>query len=90
MSDQARSKLDTISERIQQLKDELEVQLHLGAAEARDEWAKVEGQLEQFKEQSEQVAEVAEDAVEGVLEAASLAGEEIVKGYERIKEMLSK
>ena len=94
MSDEKKSqlnaKLDAISERIAQLRDELEVQLHLGAAEARDEWEQLEATLGPFKEKVENVADAAEDAAEGVLEAASLAGEELVQGYQRIRSLISK
>ncbi len=90
MSDEPKATLDSLSERIQQTRGELEVQLHLGAAEARDEWKKIETKLDRFKSQSEQVASAAEEAVEGAIEAASLAGDEILKGYEKIRSMLSK
>lgn len=90
MSDEPKATLDALSERIQRAKDELEVQMHLGAAEARDEWEKIETKLDQYKAQSEQVASAAEETVEGALEAASLAGDEILRGYEKIRSMLSK
>jgi uncharacterized protein (DUF3084 family) len=90
MSDESKAKLDSLSAQIQQVRDELEVQMHLGAAEARSEWEKVETKLDQFRTQSEQVASVADDTLEGILEAASLAGDEILQGYQKIKSMLSK
>jgi uncharacterized protein (DUF3084 family) len=90
MSDESKAKLDSLSAQIQQVRDELEVQMHLGAAEARSEWEKVETKLDRFRAQSEQVASVADDTLEGILEAASLAGDEILHGYQKIKSMLSK
>jgi len=82
--------LDTLAERIAQLRDELDVQLNLGAAEVRDEWDQLEAKLNPFKSKVEQVADAAEDAAQGVLEAAALAGEELVQGYERIRSLISK
>ena len=90
MSDKGQSKIDAISEKIHQLRDELEVQLNLGASEAREEWEKLEPKLDAFKAQMEQVGGAAEDAVEGVADAASLAGGELVSAYERIKSILSR
>ena len=85
-----KSNLESLAEDLQRLRDELEVQLHLGAAEARDEWEQLEHKLGHFRAQVDKVAEAAEDAAEGVGQAASLAGEEIKKGYERIRSLLSK
>jgi hypothetical protein len=87
MSSQEKSRLEGLSTKILQLRDELEVQLNLGAAEARDEWAQLESKLGEFKNQIGKVADVAEESGEGVMEAASLAGEEILKGYEKLKEL---
>lgn len=90
MSEETKNQLDAVAERIAQLRDELEVKLHLGAAEARDEWEELEAKIGPFKEKVEKMADAAEDTAEGVLEAASLAGDELVKGYERIRSLISK
>ena len=82
--------LESLAEDLQRIRDELEVQLHLGAAEARDEWEQLEHRLGHFRAQVDQVADAAEEAAEGVAQAASLAGEEIRKGYERIRSLLSR
>lgn len=86
----SKSNIDSLSDQINRLRDELEVQLHLGASEAREQWDELEKKLDHFKSHADRVADVAEDAAEGVAEAASLAGEEIVKGYERIRALLTK
>jgi cell division septum initiation protein DivIVA len=86
----SKSNLESMSDQIKQLRDELEVQLHLGAAEAREQWEDLEKQLGHFKSQYDRVADAAEDTAESVAEAASLAGEEILKGYKRIRSLLTK
>jgi hypothetical protein len=90
MSEATKDTIDSLSTRIQQMRDELAVQINLGAAEARDEWEQLEDQLGHFKTKCAQLADVAEETGEGLLETASLAGEELVKGYERIRQLAKK
>ena len=87
MPNEAQIKLSKLSERIDQVRGELEVQLHLGVAEAKDEWKKIEPQLNQFKSQSKEVADAAGEVAEDVVAAASMTGDEILKGYEKIRSL---
>ena len=98
------SKIDQILEEAQKLRDELVVKANLGVAEAKDGLDDLDEKFEQFKATSKQIADVAGDTAEELRIAAEmgiksdskedlstaleLAGEEIRKGYERIKNLL--
>ena len=80
--------MNKVVEDLKQMRDELEVQLHLASADARDEFAELEKKWEQLRSKAEQVGDVAEDAAESVGDAVGLVAEELKKGYKRIKGML--
>ena len=82
----------TLAELIATLKrerDELAVKIHLGKAEARDEWERVNKKLDELKAQAGPLNEIAADTAKGVGAAFELAGEEIKKGLAKIRSLLS-
>jgi hypothetical protein len=68
---------------LKQLRDELKVQIHLGKAEAKDEWEKLEE-----KGHSRSVAEAAGESAKNVSSALEIVGEELKSGYDRIRKLL--
>ncbi len=101
--DDIQSKIDSLLEDAQQLRDELVLKANLGVAEAKDELDEFDDTYELFKVKAKEVAGVAGDTAEELrivaemgikadskddLSAAlDLAGEEMKKGYERIKKL---
>jgi len=69
-------------------RDELMLQLHLGEAEVRKEWTKLETKLDEVKTTLSKVGKEAGKSAEGVVAALGLAVDEIQKGYKRIKKAL--
>jgi predicted nuclease with TOPRIM domain len=80
--------LNNALEDLKRQRDELKVRLHLGKAEVRDEWAKLETRLEEVKATLSKVGHEAGKTAEGVGAAMRLALDEIKKGYERLKAAL--
>ena len=80
--------MNQLVEDLKQMRDELEVQLHLASADARDEFAELEKKWEQLRAKAEQVGDVAEDAAGSVGDAVGMVADELKKGYKRIKDML--
>lgn len=76
--------LDTLATQ----RDELIVQAHLARLEAQDEWRRLEQQLEQLRQKGAAAVSVTGDTAREVLAAARLAGEEIARGYERLRKAL--
>ncbi|WP_448509365.1 hypothetical protein [Immundisolibacter sp.] len=76
--------LDTLATQ----RDELIVRAHLARLEAQDDWRQLEQQLEHLHAKAAQAAEVTGDTGRDVLAAARLMGEEIARGYERLRKTL--
>ena len=87
MSDK-KEPFDELFEGIKQIRDELKVQIHLGKAEAKEEWEKLENKLEELKVQTKPFADAAEETAKGVGSAMVLAADELKTGYDRIKKLL--
>ncbi|MGI9592912.1 MAG: hypothetical protein ACR2P8_16210 [Myxococcota bacterium] len=83
-----RSALDSMIQDLKQMRDELELQLHLASADARDEFAELEKKWEQLRGRADVVGHAAEEAADNVGDAVSLVAEELKRGYQRIKKLL--
>ena len=80
--------IDTLIEGLKQQRDAIKVQLHLGKAEARQEWEELEQKLEHLRAKAKVVGNETQDASQDVFEAAKLLAEEIKRGYDRIRKLL--
>ena len=80
--------LDELINDLQQLRDELRLQIHLGSKEAQDEFDKLEFKWEQMMKERQPLANVISDTAKNVETAAELAANEIKRGYERIRDLL--
>jgi hypothetical protein len=70
-----------------QQRDELRVKLHLAKADARDEWEGLERKWAEAQVKFSQMQKTAGDSMVEIEAAARLLGEEIQKGYERIRRL---
>ena len=77
------SKLESLLQDVEQLRDEIALKLKLGAADAKDEWERLEQRWKEFSRK----AELSRTA-EGLDEALSHLGGELKAGYERLKKAL--
>lgn len=84
---QAREELQKLLDTLATQRDELVVRAHLAKLEAQEEWSELEGKLELLRAKAGQAADVAGDAAEDVAAAARLLGEEIARGYERLRKL---
>jgi predicted nuclease with TOPRIM domain len=73
---------------LKQQRDELQVQLHLAKADAKDEWARLETQWDEIKPKLEAAREEVGKTAESVGAALGMAIEELKKGYERLRSRL--
>ena len=80
--------VDEMLDGLKQVRDELQLQIHLAAAEAKDEWAEQEEKFEELEHKIKAIGAEAGEASEDVLEALKLVGEEIKSGYDRIRKHL--
>jgi hypothetical protein len=69
-------------------RDELAVKIHLAGCDVRDEWDRLEKQLEHLRARAEVIGREASDAAGDVRTAARLVVDELEKGYARIRALV--
>lgn len=82
-----REEMKKLQDTLLQQRDELRVKLHLAKADARDEWEALEKKWAEAQVKFSQLQQSAEESRGGIEAAARLLGEEIQKGYERIRRL---
>jgi hypothetical protein len=80
--------LDELVERLKQGRDELNLKMHLGKAEAKDLWQETEDKWRRLRSELDKVNTDTDDVARDVGAAAMLLAEEIKQGYERLKQLL--
>jgi len=81
-----RSRFDEELDVLRTTRDELRVQLHLGAAEVKEKWDQVEHAWENIDLELDKLRNAAEDAAEDIGSAARRLVDEIREGYKHLKE----
>lgn len=69
-------------------RDKLKLQLHLAGAEVRDEWHKLEPRFEHLQSRVQEIGVSAGAATRDVGAAVSLLGEELRRGYDRVRKAM--
>ena len=77
------SDFDDLIDDLKQKRDELRVQMNLASKEVKEEWEELEGRTRKFLAK----AEIARTG-EGVGDALGDLGEELKKGYQRIRDAI--
>jgi hypothetical protein len=80
--------LDSLISSLKQQRDELALKIHLGQAEAKQEWERVEEKLRQLTQDYEPVREAVEDTAAGVFSGLELAAQEVKAGLDRVRKLL--
>jgi hypothetical protein len=75
-------------EGLRQLRDELRVQLHLGKAEARERFEKLEGTWQHLEARLKVIREESSEDLGQIREAAGLLVGEIRDGYRHLRSLL--
>ena len=83
-----RGTLDRAVDELKQIRDELELQLHLASADARNEWEKLETRWNELRGKLEVVGDAADETAGNVGEALDRVASELKKGYQRIRDLL--
>jgi len=80
--------LDELLEKLKQKRDELNVQMHLGKAEAKELWQETENKWRHLRSELDKIDNETGDVVKDVGATAMLVAEEIREGYERLRKLL--
>jgi hypothetical protein len=83
-----KEELHELAAELKQGRDELRVEMALAKAEIRDDWEELEKQWEHFSQQLKRAGNEAADASGDVGDALTLVGQELKKGYARIRKVL--
>jgi hypothetical protein len=83
-----RSRIDETIAALKKERDELALKIHLGKAEARQEWEVLEKKLADLNTRARPVARAMGETAEGVGAGLELAAEEIKKGLAKIRKLL--
>jgi biopolymer transport protein ExbB/TolQ len=83
-----RKQLDDLICSLKKQRDELAVQIHLGKAEAKEQWDKVTAQLDQLSKDYQPAREAAEESAENILAALKLVAGEVQEGFDRVRKSL--
>lgn len=87
MSD-TKSQIEETINALEQQRDELALQIHLGATEAKEEFEKTKEKLEKLSNDFAPVKHATEESAENVLASLKLVGEEVLTSFDRIKKSL--
>lgn len=77
------SEFDDLISELKQKRDELRVQVHLASKEAQEEWQELEQKMDDFVSR----AELGKTG-EGIGDAMSQLGQELKRGYQRVREAI--
>lgn len=87
-----RDRIDHELDRLQALRDDLDVQAALAKADAKDElheiWQKAEHARAKLEAEFERLKEGAEGPIENIGNAAEMLIDEIKKGYKQMRELI--
>jgi uncharacterized coiled-coil DUF342 family protein len=83
-----REKLRETLEKLEQERDELKVRIHLGKAEAREEWDKLDARIAELRNRLDRAGDEAGEVMEDVGTAARLLADEIRQGFARLRKTL--
>ncbi len=75
-------------EKIETTRDELNLQIHLAEAELRDEWHELEKNWKQLQQKLERGGKAATESGEAVATAIRILGEELLQGYQHVREAM--
>ena len=82
------SRLEELIKSVKQQRDELSLKIHLGQAEAKDEWAQLQKKLAQLEAKAAPIRGEVGDTAKSVGSSLELAAQDIKKGFDRIRKML--
>ena len=85
----ARKKFEDVFTALKSQRDELALKVHLGKADAKDEWERLEKKFAALTAQMKPVGKVVGETAGDVGSALELAAEEIKKGFERLRSLLA-
>lgn len=86
--DDAKTKLKDMITALRRQRDELAVQVHLGNAEAKEEFDAAKAKLDSLLKEYEPLKDAVEESADNVVASLQLVGDELLKSFDRIRKSL--
>ena len=83
-----RDQLEELISSLKQQRDELALQIHLGKAEAQEEWDKLTAKLDELTKDYEPLKDAVAETADNMFSALKLVAGEVQDGFERIRKAL--
>lgn len=83
------NRLDDLITSLKQERDELKLQMHLASMEAKDEYERVSGKVDELTDQYEPVKDAVEEAAENIFSALGMVADELKLGFKRVRKVIS-
>lgn len=88
MSEQSNA-LEEIIKKLKQERDELKVKMHLASMDAKDDYDRISGKVDQLTDQYEPVKDAVEETAENVFSALGLVADELKEGFQRVRKSIT-
>lgn len=85
----SKTRIEEMIGKLKQQRDELALQIHLGAVEAKEEFESAKEKLEKMTEEYDPLKDAVEESAGNVFASLQLVGEELVNSFDRIRKSLS-
>ena len=83
-----KSQIEEMVSYLKQQRDELALQIHLGAADAKDEFEDAKVKLDKMTDELEPLKDAVEESASNVWASLELVGEEVLSSFKRIRKSL--
>ena len=80
--------LEQLISSLKQERDELKLKLHLAGMDAKDEYERISGKIDELTEQYEPISDAVEETAGNIWSALSMAADELKAGYQRVRKAI--
>ena len=84
-----KSALEEVISALKQERDELQLQLHLASMDAKDEYERLSGSVDNLSSQYEPVKDAVEETAGNLFSALGLAADEMKAGFQRVRKAIA-
>lgn len=84
-----KQEFDELLEKLNAVRDEANLKLHLASMEAKDEFSQAEETWKQVKQKASEIADDSVETTDEFIGAAKVVGEELAEAYQRILKRIS-
>ena len=80
---------DEVIRKLKQERDELSLKIHLASMDAKDDYDRISGKVDELTDQYEPVKDAMEESAENVLAALGLVADELKVGFQKVRKAIT-